>query len=101
MKEQETELTLIATSPTKFYEGLSKVLRDVLDTKLNELQNIKYDENLLSNTEAAKMLRLSKQTLKKYCDQGDIPYRVIGRRYMFVKSDLIDYLKKAEPEVWK
>lgn len=94
------QLTLIATSPEDFYEGLGKVLRDTLETKLNEIKDVKYSDELMSNKEAAELLRITTQTLRKYCDQGLLPFHMVGGKYLYVKSELIKFLQKSEPEVW-
>lgn len=60
----------------------------------------------MSTKDACELLGVSRQTLYKLCEQGEIPFIKVGSQYRFVKSSLNDYLggkveKSNEPKVWE
>ena len=56
----------------------------------NELKEI------ISTEEACKMLGLTRQTLYKLCDKGEIPGKKIGSKFKFVRAGILDYLHQKE-----
>ncbi len=55
-------------------------------------------EEVLTTEEAAKFLRVSRQTLYKLIEQGRIQGSKVGQGYKFLKSDLIASLRGKTPE---
>lgn len=51
---------------------------------------------MLTLEEAAGYLRLPKETVKKQAAQGQIPGRLIGRNWRFLKTALDDWLRGRE-----
>ena len=45
--------------------------------------------------EAAEMLNISPQTLRREIDRGKIAAYRFGGRYFILKSDLLDYIKRS------
>jgi len=43
--------------------------------------------------EASKLLAIHPQTLLKHVRSGEIPAAKLGKRWVFVKADLIDYIR--------
>jgi len=49
-------------------------------------------DEILNKKEAAKFLRISEETLDKYLIGGKLTCRKIGRRVVFLKRDLFNFL---------
>ena len=72
------------------------------------MENIEKD--IISTDEACKLLGMTRQTLYKLSEKGEIPGRKIGSRYRFIKSELLDYINnkdinikegKTDSKVWE
>src|SRR3989344_6945692 len=51
------------------------------------------DKNqIISTEEACKLLGITRQTLYKLSDKGQIPGKKIGGQYKFIKQSLLDYM---------
>lgn len=50
---------------------------------------------LISTKEACKLLNISRQTLYKLCDKGEIPGKKVGRSYKFIKQMILDYMQQT------
>ena len=57
------------------------------------MAELKLEEEVLTTGEAAKFLRISRQTLYKLIEQGKIPGMKVGQGYKFLKSELISSLR--------
>jgi excisionase family DNA binding protein len=51
--------------------------------------------NLLSEEEAAQLLRVAGRTLRRYRTEGRVGYLRIGREPMYLRSDLEEFLKQC------
>jgi len=58
----------------------------------NEIKNADFQEEWLSTDETAQFLMVSKKTLKRYRDQGKLPFSKDTRKIRFKKSDIVKYL---------
>jgi len=65
-------------------------------------------KEVLSTEEACKLLGITRQTLYKLAEKGEVPVRKIGSRYKFVRSELLDYIhyknvdfSNGEYRVWE
>lgn len=56
-------------------------------------------KEIISTEEACKMLGLTRQTLYKLCDKGEIPGKKIGSKFKFVRAGILDYLHQKEASV--
>lgn len=56
-------------------------------------------KEIISTEEACKMLGLTRQTLYKLCDKGEIPGKKIGSKFKFVRAGILDYLHQKETGV--
>jgi excisionase family DNA binding protein len=56
-------------------------------------QETKTDNDILIPSEVALMLRISMKTLSRLTKRGEIPYRKVGQRYRYFRSDLKDWSK--------
>ncbi len=79
------ELKLVKT---KDLNDLKKEIREIGKTN-EELQDV-----WLSTKEAAAFLKVSKKTLKRYCDDGKLPYSKDNRKIRYKKTDLVKYLNQ-------
>jgi excisionase family DNA binding protein len=53
---------------------------------------------LLTISEAAKILRMSTDTVRRYALAGKIPCRRLGRKTLFTESDLASYIEACRFE---
>ena len=53
-----------------------------------------HGEQVLTTQEAAKLLRVSVLTLRKTIQERKLPAHRMGRKYMFLKSELIEWLRR-------
>jgi excisionase family DNA binding protein len=85
----------------KTREGIKKALANLeeLEAEL-DAQNGDADRftETLTLKELAQILGLHYNTLRLHVKAGNIPYRKIGRKYFFLKSDLPGLMKKLETE---
>jgi excisionase family DNA binding protein len=51
-------------------------------------------ENLLTITQAAKLLTIHPRTLDRFARRGSIPSYMVGRRFRFKESDLENWLEE-------
>jgi len=51
--------------------------------------------NLFTIQEAAPKLHISVITLRRLIKRKDIPYRRIGKKYMFTEEDILKFISKA------
>ncbi len=52
--------------------------------------------DVMTLEETAKFLRVCRQTLRNYAVSGKIPCRKVGRRYLFSRLAVLDWLSKIE-----
>jgi excisionase family DNA binding protein len=52
------------------------------------------ESKLLNTIEAAEYLRISRRTVYRLIDKGDIPYVLIGAQKMILVKDLEKYINK-------
>ena len=58
-------------------------------------------EEIISTEEACKLLGVTRQTLYKLCEKGEIPGRKVGSQYKFVKTAILDHVHKGKQVVDK
>jgi len=82
--------------------SLSESIAERVSQKINQSQVKeveKSEEGFLETLEAMKFLKIKSQvTLKKYVNSGLIPKpkRIGGRKLVYKKSDLLNYLSNAK-----
>lgn len=54
------------------------------------------EDEVMESMEAAKFLKVSRQTLMKYVQEGKIPAQKLGRQWRFSKEALIEWLKSGQ-----
>lgn len=50
------------------------------------------DELLMTTQEVADYLKVSRKTVIRLCNEGDIPFIKVGRNYRFKKQAIIEYV---------
>ena len=56
------------------------------------------DNDVLTATEAAKVLRIGKNQLYEAAGRGEVPHRRIGRTLRFSRKALVDWLGSCEAQ---
>ena len=73
-----------------------RVLRDVLEAMAKGLAiTVVPHRTMLTTQEAADLLGISRPTLVKLLEHGDIPFESRGRHRRLLLSDVLDYLEKS------
>jgi excisionase family DNA binding protein len=55
------------------------------------------EKDVISTEEACNLLGITRQTLYKLAEKGEIPSKKIGSKHKFIKSSIMDYLQHKEP----
>src|SRR3990167_7702372 len=58
----------------------------------------KTASNIISTEEASRLLGVTRQTLYKLRDNGEIPGKKVGGKYKFLKDGLLDYMKTHDKD---
>ena len=58
-------------------------------------------DNLISVEELAVIFRTAPQTIRNWVAHGKIPYIQVGRRYLFQRSSLQQWLNQKEIPQWR
>ena len=76
-------------------EDILRLIKQAFSESLNDILKHQQEESqgLMSRKEAAGYLRITLPTLASYTKSGIIKGRRIGRRVLFIKSDLDSALK--------
>jgi len=53
-------------------------------------------EEIISTEKACELLGVTRQTLYKLCEKGELPGKKVGSKYKFVKAAILDHLHKEE-----
>jgi len=59
------------------------------------MKNVDFDSRgeILTTEEVCNLLRVSRQTIYKFVDQGRLPGTKIGQSYKFLRSEVMEFLK--------
>lgn len=78
-----------------FFQELSDKLVSI-EAKLEnlQLQTEKSEEKPVSGSELCSYLGISQPTLIARRKKGQIPYRKIGKRYLYLKSEVLSKISK-------
>jgi excisionase family DNA binding protein len=79
----------------EFRNIIKETVSDVIHTELTKNQSVKKDGPLISITQAAILLGVSKVTIWNYRKKGIIKDRKIGRRILFDKEELLEATKHS------
>jgi len=80
---------------------LSKDNYDEINTKLDKIiqkQELRVDpqEEWMDKPSVLKLLRVSSSTLQTYRDKGLIKYSQVGRKILYNKADIINFLNNSK-----
>lgn len=87
------------TNETDFYATLTSTLQE-LALQVQELKS-KEIKSIYTNKEMMKLLDASSATLKKWRDEGDLSYSLVGATYYYSKKDVEDFLKNHHYDAYK
>ena len=77
----------------KDIEETKSLLKSLIESQHQNIK-VEYGEQVLNVDECAAFLSLSKATIYSKISKGDLPTIKKAKRCYFLKSDLIEYLKK-------
>lgn len=72
-------------------DELKDIVRDAFKGELN----LKHEKDLMTANEAIDFLSISKSCLNEWKSNGVIPYKKLGKRIYFSKSEITEALKDA------
>lgn len=72
---------------------LQEIIKEVIQANTTP-NNPVIDDDYLTQTEAARFLRISKVTLIEWKKKGAIPYYQQGKTVLYKKTELLETLKK-------
>ncbi len=67
--------------------------------KMKQAVNGVEDERIFTTEEACDFLRTSKATLGRYLTAKTIPVHKLGRKNIFLKSELINWVRRKQPNL--
>ena len=94
-------------STSKVEEKLPKALqepevRTTSDESLDEnSEEVWLFDNLISVEELAVIFGLAPQTIRNWVAQGKLPYVKIGKRNLFLKRSVQEWLNRKEEPLWE
>jgi excisionase family DNA binding protein len=56
-------------------------------------RSMSLEAEILTTKEAAKMLRVSQMTIRKLIKEDSLPAHKMGRKWIFLKSEVLDWIK--------
>ena len=83
-------------SEIELQELISTSIKDAIQKAQSIWQtNQEEQEEILNADQAAKLLKIAKQTLYSKTSRQEIPFMKRGKKLIFKKSDLLEYLEKG------
>jgi excisionase family DNA binding protein len=73
-------------------QGAKLAIKEMLEHLKNNKEN---KDEILNADQAAKLLKIAKQTLYSKTSRQEIPFMKRGKKLIFKKSDLLEYLEKG------
>lgn len=86
------------TIETDFYVSMTTTLQE-LNKQVQELNN-RQNKTIYTNKEMMELLDASSATLKKWRDEGELSYSLIGATYYYSKTDIEDFLRNHHYEAY-
>lgn len=86
------------TNEADFYATLTTTLQE-LNKQVQELNN-RQNKTIYTNKEMMELLDASSATLKKWRDEGELSYSLIGATYYYSKTDIEDFLQNHHYEAY-
>lgn len=85
-------------SEVEFYTTLTTTLQE-LTLQVQRL-NTRQNKSIYTNKEMMELLNASSATLKKWRDEGELSFSVIGATYYYSKKDVEDFLNNHHFEAY-
>lgn len=88
---------IIIENPEEFKKLITEIFREELNTLTisNRTELLPLSEELLNIKQLQLLLKVSKPTIFKLMKNKKLPYRRVGRRLLFLKTEILKSLKKA------
>ena len=86
------------TNEADFYATLTATLQE-LNKQVQELNN-RQSKTIYTNKEMMELLDASSATLKKWRDEGELSYSLIGATYYYSNTDIEDFLRNHHYEAY-
>ncbi len=80
----------------KEFTSLRNEISELKGLLLHQTSNEKNSEQILTIKECSKLLNLSVPTLYSYTQKNKIPFFKQGRKLMFLKSSIINWIKEGK-----
>lgn len=61
---------------------------------------INHDDRIYNKSQAADLFGVSRSTMNRIINEGEIPYSRIGKQYRFLHRDLIKWLESTGRSKW-
>lgn len=92
------ELNIVQISPEQFSDLITKTINKAVKQALDDNRD---KERLLTLKDTSQYLNLSIQTLYSYTSRKTIPYIKKGKKLLFRKKDLDEWLKEGHSQKYK
>nr|WP_321453522.1 helix-turn-helix domain-containing protein [uncultured Carboxylicivirga sp.] len=80
-------------------EELKQILREIFQEEISKVQfqnptsNTHEEKEVITRKEAMELLNCSHSTLYRYQKEGEVPYFKIGKKVLFKRSELLEFIK--------
>lgn len=61
--------------------------------EINKPKNMLEEERLLDNQELCQLLHVSKRTLQRYRDSGELPFQTVYKKTYYKESDVFAFIR--------
>lgn len=86
--------TLIITSKDEIIAAIKDSLPDIVNALSNQYE--RNNTRTMDTKEVCATLRISRQTLTNWVEQGKIPQHKIGGRILYLENEINDSIKKIK-----
>jgi len=74
-------------------DELTKAIKEAVKEELPKYQNT-FRKDWLSTEEVMDMLQVSRRTVQNYRDEGKIPFARLGRKILYPREGIEDFVRK-------
>lgn len=95
------EKVFISLTESELRELISHEVRSTISALFNVKEGrikgqYEIEDEIMNTTQAAKFLKISRMTLHRRMTEGSVPYRRLGRRIIFSKNRLKEWVRGVE-----
>lgn len=81
------------TFSDELLDEFTKAIKEAVKEELPKYQN-SFQKDWLSTEEVMEMLNVSRRTIQNYRDEGKIPYTQSGRKILYPRDGVEDFLRR-------